>query len=165
MPDELREHDLSRLTWPEVRARLDAGLRLAIIPVGSFEQHGLHLPLRTDYALAYGRALRIAALTDSVVAPVVMAGLSSHHLDFPGTLLAAAGDTGSGPARCRMLAGASWHRPHHPIERPRRQRCNHQVCGRNHEAGRPVEVLPLGVGEISAYFPPAAARTWILMPG
>jgi creatinine amidohydrolase len=81
-----KEVDLSRMSWPEVQARLEAGLRLAIIPVGSFEQHGPHLPLRTDFMLAYGRATRIARLVEGVVVPVVTAGCSDHHLDFPGTV-------------------------------------------------------------------------------
>ncbi|MGE5601739.1 MAG: creatininase family protein [Nitrososphaerales archaeon] len=157
MSDQTRERDLSRMSWPEVEARLSAGLRLAIIPVGSFEQHGPHLPLRTDYALAYGRAMRIAALTDAVVAPVVMAGLSAHHLDFPGTislqpetLVAILRDTACSLARhgidrIILLSGHGGND------------VTIKYAAEIMEREAPVEVVALGVGEISAYFPPSSS--------
>ena len=76
---------LPHMTWVEVEAALkhtDA----VIIPVGSIEQHGRHLPLGTDSTEAIEVAKLIAQKADVLVAPVVLAGLSSHHMGFPGTI-------------------------------------------------------------------------------
>ena len=79
--------ELARLTWPEAQEALRAA-RLAIVPVGSCEQHGPHLTLDTDSAIAEALAHRLAAdLGDvAVVCPPVRYGLSEHHMGFPGTL-------------------------------------------------------------------------------
>jgi creatinine amidohydrolase len=62
--------------------------KLAIIPVGSTEQHGPHLRLETDTAIAEALALRIADAVApvAVVAPPIPVGVSYHHMDFAGTL-------------------------------------------------------------------------------
>jgi len=73
---------LAELTWPEV----DAGC-LLVIPLGSTEQHGPHLPLSTDTDIAVSLAEALAARQlDAVVAPPVSYGASGEHADFPGTL-------------------------------------------------------------------------------
>jgi creatinine amidohydrolase len=59
---------------------------MVIIPLGSTEQHGPHLPLGTDFYLAFDTAKLISARTGVVVAPIVMAGYSLYHSGFPGTL-------------------------------------------------------------------------------
>jgi creatinine amidohydrolase len=58
-----------------------------VVPLGSTEQHGAHLPLTTDtdIALALCQALA-AARTDIVVAPAVPYGSSGEHTGFAGTL-------------------------------------------------------------------------------
>ena len=76
---------LQEMTWTDVRDYLKAN-DMVIIPLGSTEQHGPHLPLGTDYYLALEAAKRISARTGVVVAPVVMAGYSLYHSGFPGTL-------------------------------------------------------------------------------
>jgi creatinine amidohydrolase len=78
---------LERLTWSEVEA-LSGERPLGLIPTGSIEQHGPHLPLATDKLIAEELGRRIgAALSESVVvAPVIPGGLSDHHLAFPGTV-------------------------------------------------------------------------------
>ncbi|MEO5633339.1 creatininase family protein [Gaiella sp.] len=55
---------------------------LCLLPVGSLEQHGEHLPVGTDSLLAETVALRAAdaAQRDVLVAPTVWAGLSPHHV-------------------------------------------------------------------------------------
>ena len=50
--------DLARLTWP-TPSRRSAGARLASVPVGSLEQHGPHLTLDTDLAVAEALARRL----------------------------------------------------------------------------------------------------------
>jgi creatinine amidohydrolase len=65
-----------------------ARARLALLPVGSCEQHGPHLTLETDLAVADGLAGRLAADLgdDAVLCPSIPYGLSEHHMTFPGTL-------------------------------------------------------------------------------
>lgn len=76
---------LGSLTWNEVAER--AATSLLVVPVGSTEQHGPHLPLSTDTAVATALAWRLArARPDAVVAPAVPYGSSGEHAGFAGTL-------------------------------------------------------------------------------
>jgi len=59
---------------------------MVIIPLGSTEQHGPHLPLGTDYYEAFGMCKMISERTSVVVAPVLFVGYSEYHSGFPGTL-------------------------------------------------------------------------------
>jgi mycofactocin system creatininase family protein len=76
--------DLGRRTWTDLAPD---GPPVLLVPLGSVEQHGPHLPLDTDtriaVALAHGLAER---RTDVVVAPAVAYGASGEHAGFPGTL-------------------------------------------------------------------------------
>src|ERR1700727_1298134 len=75
---------LSRAHWPEVEA---GPRRLLVVPVGSLEQHGAHLPLDTDTRIAAAIALRACAGRSGVgLAPPIAIGASGEHADFPGTL-------------------------------------------------------------------------------
>jgi creatinine amidohydrolase len=76
---------LPHMTWPEVEEFLTHS-DMVIFPVGAVEQHGLHLPLGTDYLNGVERAKLIAQRTDVVVAPVLLLGQSPYHMGFPGTL-------------------------------------------------------------------------------
>ncbi len=76
---------LQEMTWTDVRDYLKSN-DMVIIPLGSTEQHGPHLPLGTDFYLSLDTAKAISARTGVVVAPVVMAGYSLYHSGFPGTL-------------------------------------------------------------------------------
>jgi creatinine amidohydrolase len=61
---------------------------LVLVPVGSIEQHGPHLPLDTDTAIADAVADRVAGLLRDdhvVVAPPITYGASGEHQMFPGT--------------------------------------------------------------------------------
>jgi creatinine amidohydrolase len=79
--------ELARLTWQEARDAIDRA-KLALLPVGSCEQHGPHLTLDTDIAVARGLAGRLATDLgeDAVLCPPIPYGLSEHHMAFPGTL-------------------------------------------------------------------------------
>ena len=76
---------LNEMRWPEVR-NLPKDDTIIIIPVGSNEQHGMHMPLGTDLFTALNWAERAAERTKSLVAPVLYAGLSEHHMSFQGTI-------------------------------------------------------------------------------
>jgi len=79
---------LSYLTWPEAQDIAEAGTAVGLIPVGSLEQHGPHLPLITDtvVAEALARAVAERIAEPVIVAPGYPGGLSDHHLAFPGTV-------------------------------------------------------------------------------
>jgi creatinine amidohydrolase len=83
----MRERQLANLTRSELHARSAAGAS-CLLPIGSLEQHGEHLPLGTDTLLAHAVCLRAAELTESdiIVAPPLWAGFSPHHLRFGATV-------------------------------------------------------------------------------
>jgi len=85
LPIELQDKTrlLGEMTWPEVGERRPT----LVVPLGSTEQHGPHLPLDTDARIATEVAQRLAATrVDLVVAPTVAIGASGEHAGFPGTL-------------------------------------------------------------------------------
>jgi mycofactocin precursor peptide peptidase len=67
---------------------VEAGARrVLVVPVGSLEQHGAHLPLDTDTRIAVAVAERACAGQAGVgLAPAIAIGASGEHADFPGTL-------------------------------------------------------------------------------
>jgi creatinine amidohydrolase/Fe(II)-dependent formamide hydrolase-like protein len=76
------------LTWRQARARIKK-MDVALLPVGSVEQHGPHLPLDTDAFDADYLARRVAeACSDPkpLVLPPMPYGVSYHHADFTGTV-------------------------------------------------------------------------------
>lgn len=84
MPAEPEVRRLGERTWPEVTA---APPPLLVVPLGSTEQHGPHLPLDTDTRIATAVAEAVvAARSDAVVAPAIAVGASGEHAGFAGTL-------------------------------------------------------------------------------
>ncbi|MBI1898826.1 MAG: creatininase family protein [Acidobacteria bacterium] len=74
-------------TWPEIRGAV-AENRVAVLPVGTVEQHGPHLPLVTD-VLTATEISRLAVERiphEAVLMPAVYYAFNEHHLDFPGTI-------------------------------------------------------------------------------
>jgi len=83
---KMRSYYLGELTWPDVKEFL-AVHDVAVVPVGSCEQHGPHLPIDTDAYDALWLSLRAAEKAQcALVAPPMYYGVSSHHMDFPGTV-------------------------------------------------------------------------------
>ena len=77
---------LADSTWPEASESARLG-RWLLVPLGSTEQHGPHLPLSTDTDIAVAVALGAAARDPRLlVAPAVGYGASGEHQGFPGTL-------------------------------------------------------------------------------
>jgi creatinine amidohydrolase len=62
------------------------GARIAVLPVGSFEQHGGHLPLVTDTVVACLIAARLADSYDLLLLPPITFSCSHEHEGFPGTV-------------------------------------------------------------------------------
>ncbi|WP_395360797.1 creatininase family protein [Streptomyces sp. YH02] len=60
--------------------------RVAVLPVGSFEQHGKYLPLITDTAIACVIAQEIAAAYPVHLLPPITVSCSHEHAAFPGTV-------------------------------------------------------------------------------
>lgn len=75
---------LADARWPDV----DTDPRtVLVVPVGSLEQHGPHLPLDTDTVMAAEVAARVAAARPGAwVTPPIAIGASGEHQHFPGTL-------------------------------------------------------------------------------
>ncbi|HZH99375.1 MAG TPA: creatininase family protein [Fimbriimonadaceae bacterium] len=95
---------LAHATWKEVEAFSREAV--VLIPTGSLEQHGAHLPLITDTLIATSVAEAVEArLRDHVVlSPTLWLGASGHHLAFPGSLSATmAGYGESLKAVCQSL--------------------------------------------------------------
>lgn len=93
-PQSFRGKDVRLWKWtsPEL-ASLDCGSGIVIVPTGSIEQHGPHLPLETDIRNATEFAIRAATAFNErseghfvLVAPPLWWGMSHHHWRFPGTM-------------------------------------------------------------------------------
>jgi len=72
-------------TWPEVEEYL-ADHSIALVPLGSTEQHGPHLPQGTDHMIARGLAREAAERTGFLCTPTITVGVSNHHRQFAGTM-------------------------------------------------------------------------------
>ncbi len=78
---------LGQMTWEDARDALE-NVELAIIPTGSFEQHGPHMTFEVDTAraAAFGKLLAERLSPRVILAPPISLGVSYHHMDFPGTI-------------------------------------------------------------------------------
>jgi len=72
-------------TWEELGAYF-AEESLALVPLGSTEQHGPHLPESTDHRIAEAFAREAADRTGYLCTPTIQVGVSSHHRQFHGTM-------------------------------------------------------------------------------
>lgn len=78
-----------QLRSPQLKSLADVNA-IVVVPVGSMEQHGPHLPVKVDALLATEVARRAALKVQThqpiLVTPTVWCGLAEHHMDFCGTL-------------------------------------------------------------------------------
>jgi len=81
------EYRYNRLTWPEMNEAI-ALQKVVILPTGSTEQHGPHLPLDVDLFLVESVCLEVGRRIPErvLVLPPIPYGLNLHHIDFPGTV-------------------------------------------------------------------------------
>jgi creatinine amidohydrolase len=73
------------MTWPDVREVLKRN-KLILIPTGSIEQHGPHLPLNSDVVAPLEVSILVAKKLNCLIAPPLRPGVSAHHMPFPGTI-------------------------------------------------------------------------------
>lgn len=85
---DLRTPLWQSLRRDEIAAASEAGAAV-LVPVGSIEQHGTHLPVNTDIAIATAVCVRASETSEppsALVAPAIWSGYSPHHMNLPGTL-------------------------------------------------------------------------------
>jgi creatinine amidohydrolase len=75
------------LTWPEINEAV-AAKKVVVLPVGSTEQHGHHLPLDVDAKLASSVVYEAGRRSPEhiLILPPVAYGYTHHVMDFPGTI-------------------------------------------------------------------------------
>lgn len=80
-------HRFRELSWPEVNEAARSGPCL-LLPVGAIEQHGPHLPVDVDNAIAEHLCDEAARRSggDVLVLPAIHYGYNAHNMDFPGTV-------------------------------------------------------------------------------
>jgi len=69
----------AELPWPDYDARVRGGSVPILIPIGSMEQHGHHMPMHVDVLLPVEFARRAAAAAGGLVAPPFTYGYKSHQ--------------------------------------------------------------------------------------
>lgn len=75
------------MSWTAVEDAVSKDPKLKVIlPVGSVEQHGPHLPLGTDSVIAEHIASRVSGQFASILFPTLSIGYSLEHAGFPGTV-------------------------------------------------------------------------------
>jgi creatinine amidohydrolase len=81
------EYRYNRLTWEEMNEAIKMQ-KVVILPTGSTEQHGRHLPLEIDAFLVESICLEVGRRAPDrvLVLPTISYGLNLHHIDFPGTI-------------------------------------------------------------------------------
>src|SRR5262245_37229060 len=74
-------------TWPEL-GQVSKRQPVVVLPIGSVEDHGPHLPLDVDNFLIWSicEAAAQRAAGDILLMPIIPYGFETHHMDFPGTI-------------------------------------------------------------------------------
>jgi creatinine amidohydrolase len=85
---------MSEIEWARLKAAQIAALAdrnaIVIVPIGSTEQHGPHLPVQVDARLvtevAHRAARLMSAAHPTLVTPTIPFGMSEHHVSLNGTI-------------------------------------------------------------------------------
>jgi creatinine amidohydrolase len=110
-PADFRALEAAHLSWPRVRALAEGGA-VALLPVGSTEAHGPHLPLAVDVLIAQAVCREVAARlhargVQALLFPPVAYGLTDFAAAFSGTVSLAADTTRA--LLADALAGIAGH--------------------------------------------------------
>jgi creatinine amidohydrolase len=81
----LEKITVAEMSWDQVKNLL-IKTHTVLVPIGSLEQHGPHLPLETDTILASEVARRAAEKAEVALAPAIQFGFSVEHMNFSGTI-------------------------------------------------------------------------------
>jgi creatinine amidohydrolase len=81
------KYRFEEFAWPDIRDAVTQD-RVAVLPVGTVEQHGPHLPLVTDVLTAGEMSRRAVECVpeQAILLPPVYYSFNEHHMDFPGTI-------------------------------------------------------------------------------
>ncbi|SED42217.1 creatininase family protein [Bradyrhizobium erythrophlei] len=89
MTSQLPPRDWTAIHWPDL-AEGAAARWIAVLPLAATEQHGPHLPLGTDVMIGEAYLARVQELLPATIPatflPLQPVGISTEHIDFPGTL-------------------------------------------------------------------------------
>ncbi|MEF8900090.1 MAG: creatininase family protein, partial [Halovenus sp.] len=87
---EVSDVDWGATSYEEIQATGNRDGSIALVPVGSVEQHGTHMPVATDSilveAVACAGAQRVSDEIPILVTPTEWVGSSPHHMSFGGTI-------------------------------------------------------------------------------
>jgi creatinine amidohydrolase len=81
----MKRYQFSAYSWQEIE-EMERGNTTILIPLGSTEQEGTHLPLGVDTFVAESLAHEVARDTDALVGPALPLGYSEWFLEFSGTI-------------------------------------------------------------------------------
>lgn len=84
MTEHRRTVELGRMSWEEIAELIEEG-PVVLLPLGTVEQHGPHMPVNADNMVSWYVAVQAAKETGAVVAPSINYGLSASFRYFPGT--------------------------------------------------------------------------------
>src|SRR5579864_7203434 len=82
LPNSMRITDLSS---EEIR-KIIQGSDTLILPIGSIESNGPHMPVSQDFLVADEIANRLGQLSQTLVAPTIPWGVADALMSFPGTV-------------------------------------------------------------------------------
>jgi creatinine amidohydrolase len=150
--------ELAKLTWTEARA-LFAADPLALLPIGSTEPHGPHLPLDVDVTIALAQARRAAELLEAegvrtLLLPPVVFGVTYYTDGFEG--------------RVGIKPGTLWALLADAVESLAEQGVRRVVLSNGHLEPEHVQVLrgvaadhpQLGAGKAQVLFPDNTRSRW-----
>ena len=81
----MERYQFAAYSWSEVH-KMNRENTIILIPLGSTEQEGTHLPIGVDTYVAEAIAQAVAKETGSLVCPALPVGYSEWFLEFPGTI-------------------------------------------------------------------------------
>ena len=80
-----KKYNMNDMSWPEIAESLKEN-DVVLVPVGSTEEHGLHLPISTDSLIPIELCKILAEKLGALVGPPIYTGVSPYHMPWPGTI-------------------------------------------------------------------------------